>query len=317
MRFVAVVAACLCLVPASASYVPQPFPLTWAPPTLVDPVTIEVTNENRRLFLDDQRDYRLVIAAPLERELWIEGGRNVVVVGGHVRIDEWGSSTPYQDNTAVKVRFGNPLGVVHLEGLLIDGARVADAIGLATSRAVQIQNVRVEGTYEIKGAHPDCIQTQRGVGALRVDRFSCRTQLQGIFLKIEGGERVGTCEIRNTNILGEPGKHLFFQASADIPVILDNLWLHTDRPWAPFGYQVFPQQDGRTAAGTRSRQRRAVVSRDGSRLWFIGSNIRGVVRKGRPGAGDFVSSADVGSAYQSPGYAVPVRGSQSRRSSRS
>ncbi|MGH3127536.1 MAG: hypothetical protein ACRDPX_06435, partial [Gaiellaceae bacterium] len=84
--------------------------LTWAPPALSNPVTIEVANANRRLFLDNGRDYRLKVVEPLRRELWIEGGRNVVVVGGHVTVDELGTSSPYQDNTGVKVRFGDPAG---------------------------------------------------------------------------------------------------------------------------------------------------------------------------------------------------------------
>jgi hypothetical protein len=307
MRLLAALALSGCLVvPASmASVVPASETLlTWAPPALTDPARIDVTNANRRLFLDDQRDYRLYVVEPLARELWIEGGRNVVVIGGHVRIDARGTPTPYQDNTAVKVRYGNPEGVVHLEGLQIDGPNVADAFGLATRRVVQIQNVRVEGTYDVKGAHPDCVQTQRGVGALRVDRFSCTTQHQGIFLKVEAGERVGKCELRRTNIVGAPGKHLFFQTSPDIPVALDDFWIHTPTPWAPFGFQVFPQQDGRTLEGTRDTRRRAVVSRDGTRLWFVGSNISGVARKGRPAGGDFVARGTVGMGYQSPGYGL-------------
>ena len=128
--------------------------LAWVPPALSNAVTINVTNANRRLFLDNSRDYRLNITETLHKELWIEGGRNVVVIGGHITIDQLGSDNSYQDNTAVKVRFGDPAGTVHLEGLLIDGPYVADGIGVATGRNVQIENVRVEHVSEIERGPP-------------------------------------------------------------------------------------------------------------------------------------------------------------------
>ena len=61
-----------------------------------------------RLYLDNSRDYRLNIVEHLYRELWIEGGRNIVVIGGHITIDQLGSSSSYQDNTAVKVATAIP-----------------------------------------------------------------------------------------------------------------------------------------------------------------------------------------------------------------
>ena len=205
MRFPTAIAVAAAVLTASASgstrAVP-PAPLTWAPPALTNPITIDVANANRRLFLDDSRDYRLNIVEPLERELWIEGGRNVVVIGGDITIEQIGDAAAYQDNTAVKVRFGDPSGTVHLEGLLIDGRYVSDGFGVATRRNVQIQNVRVERAYDdLKNAHADCVQIQRGVGQLRMDRFTCSTERQGIFLGDHDGpigrascrERVSEC----------------------------------------------------------------------------------------------------------------------------
>lgn len=284
---------------------PSVQPLVWAPPALVDPISVDVTNANRRLFLDDSRDYRLNIVEPLKRELWIEGGRNVVVIGGHVTIDQWGSYTAYQDNTAVKVRFGDPSGTVHLEGLLIDGPYVADGFGIATGRNVQIQNVRVERAYDnIKNAHADCVQIQQGVGHLRMDRFTCSTQRQGIFLGDHDGP-IRSADLRHINMYGAPGKHLLWQTSATYPVTLADVWLGISpgfQAWASFGYWVYPQQDGRRYDGQFDRLRRAVVTRGGKRLSFIGSRTTGVVRRGHPGGGDFVPPTAVGATYTSPGY---------------
>ena len=282
-----------------------PARLTWAPPTLSNPITIEVSNANRRLFLDNGRDYRLRIVEPLKRELWIEGGRNVVVVGGHVTVDELGTSSSYQDNTGVKVRFGDPAGTVHLEGLLIDGANLSDGIAIATARDVQIQNVRVERAYDnVKTAHADCVQIQHGVADLRIDRFTCSTQRQGIFLGNNGAIR--SADLRRVNMLGAPGTHLLWQTTASFDVAVSDVWLGTApdfRAWAPFGFWVYPQRDGKTYVGNVDRRRRAVVSRDGKRLWFVGSRISGVVLKAPPGASDFVTAHAVGMAYASPGYA--------------
>jgi hypothetical protein len=280
--------------------------LAWAPPTLSDPVSIVVTNANRRLYLDDGRDYRLTIVEPLTRELWIEGGRNVVVVGGHITVGELGTDTPYQDNTGVKVRFGAASGTVHLEGLLVDGQFLGDGIAIATQRAVQIQNVRVERAHDnVKGAHADCVQVQQGVGRLRMDRFTCSTERQGVFLGDHDGP-IGSVDLRRMNLNGAPGKHLLWQSTPSFPLNLSDVELGIaagSHPWAPFGFWVYPQQDGRTYSGGVDRRRHAVVSRDGKRLWFTGSRISGIVRRASAGAANFVPAGVAGMSYLSPGYA--------------
>ena len=89
--------------------------LAWAPPALTSPITVQVTNANRRLFLDNTRDYRLNIAEPLKRELWIEGGRNVVVVGGQITIDA-ARHAPRATRTTPRSRSASaiPSGTVHI-----------------------------------------------------------------------------------------------------------------------------------------------------------------------------------------------------------
>jgi hypothetical protein len=283
----------------------------WAPPAHSDPVALTVTNANKRLYLDDARDYRLTIAEPLTQELWIEGGRNVVVVGGHITVDQLGSDTPYQDNTGVKVRAGAASGTVHLEGLLVDGQFLADGIALATRRTVQIENVRVERAHEnVKGAHADCVQVQQGVGRLRMDRFTCTTELQGVFLGDHDGP-IGSADLRRVNLKGAPGGHLLWQSTASFPLELSDVELAIapgSHPWASFGFWVYPQRDGRTSGGGFDRARRAVVSRDGKRLWFVGSNISGVVHRVSGKAPDFVPAGVAGMSYARTGYVRPSRG---------
>jgi len=303
MRFLTalVVGAFVVASSAAGSLVAKPA-LAWAPPALTNPVSIAVTNANSRLFLDNARDYRLMIAEPLRKELWIEGGRNVVVIGGRITIDQLGTDDSYGDNTAIKVRFGDPAGIVHIEGVLIDGPYVLDGIGIATQRTVQIENVRVDRAYDnIKGGHADCVQVQSGVGQLRIDRFTCATERQGLFLD---GTIAGV-DLRRVNVSGAPGKHLLWQTAPTFDIALSDVWLGivpTYRAWAPFGFWVYPQRDGRTFGGVIDRRRRAVVAHDGKRLWFVGSRISGLVRRANPGKADFVPAGLVGTAYASPGY---------------
>ena len=75
MRLRTAIAGCVALLVAAAigsTGESAPARLTWGPPALSDPLSIAVTNANRRLYLDDSRDYRLTIVEPLTRELWIE-----------------------------------------------------------------------------------------------------------------------------------------------------------------------------------------------------------------------------------------------------
>ena len=291
---------------SGATGVDAPPRLTWAPPVLTSPVEVTVTNANRRLFLDNARDYRLTITEHLNRELWIEGGRNVVVIGGHITIDQLGSASSYQDNTAIKVRYGDPAGTVHLEGILIDGPYVNDGIVTATSRNLQIQNVRVERAYDmIKNGHADCFQSQLGVGHLRVDRFTCSTQRQGFFLGDHDGP-IRSADLRNVNMYSAYGYHMLWQTTPSFAMNLANVWLAVapnSTTQYTFGFWVYPQVDGRTASGTIDLNRRAVLATDGQSLWFVGSNITGTVRKGVPSSGDFVTRSAIGTAYASPGYA--------------
>jgi hypothetical protein len=310
MRFATAVAVGVVVLAAAASGsigAKSPVSLTWAPPALTNAVTINVTNANRRLYLDNSRDYRLNIVEHLQRELWIEGGRNVVVVGGHITIDQLGTSSSYQDNTAIKVRYGDPAGTVHLEGILIDGAYVNDGIVTATSRNLQIQNVRVERAYDmIKNGHADCFQSQLGVGHLRVDRFTCSTQRQGIFLGDHDGP-IRSVDLRRVDMYSANGYHLLWQTNPTYPVYVYDVRLGValgSSTQYSFGFWVYPQVDGKDAyTGINDANRKAVLSSDGQSLWFVGSNITGTVRKGVPSGGDFVPRSAVGTGYTSPGYA--------------
>jgi hypothetical protein len=278
--------------------------LTWAPPALNNPITITEPDSGGNIYMDSTKDY-IVKVGHLNAcgGLWLEGGHNVVVIGGEITIP--GLCGSAYDRTAVKVRSNT--GTVHLEGLEIDGPYTHDGIVTAAPQAtLQIENVRIESVQTYDANHSDCIQTQAGLGALRVDHFTCRTQLQGFFLKDETSTvcHLGLCDLRNSNISGLPGmgKYLFWQETTDIPVSLSNVWLQGNDPtWTDFGMWVWPNKN---AEGQSDPNRRAVVSSDGSYLWFTNSNISGTINKGTPPGGDFVPTGVAGTGYVSPGYAT-------------
>ncbi len=171
-------------------------PLSWAPPVLDNPATVQAAAATadagrRTLRLDTGRDYRVVLPAdtPLGSALTIEGGRNVVLVGGEIRI-------PAGAPDAVRRRplyLHGTRKTVHVEGLLIstDGVieegvdvDLRDASGIVDPESVvQIQNVRVERIRWDGGTHhPDLLQTWGGPMELRIDGFTGTTEYQGMFL---------------------------------------------------------------------------------------------------------------------------------------
>jgi hypothetical protein len=150
--------------------------LSFAPPALDDPETIRVTDEENDYTLEDGRDYEIVLPdEPLRLRdgLRLNGGRNVVLIGGRIEAEERGLYL--RDQT----------GTVHVEGLSIGGEGLKEGINLAQTlgATVQLQNISVDmvtGSYE--GWHADLLQTWAGPRVLLVDGFSGTTGYQGFFL---------------------------------------------------------------------------------------------------------------------------------------
>ena len=124
--------------------------LRWAPPALTDPTTIELGTAYTYTRMDPARDYMIKLPATTKAGATVlDGGRNVVVVGGHVTIPTGTADGAYRRAIYVK----NATGTVHLEGIEIDGSGggESDAIAISAPRAtVQIENVRATG---LRGGH--------------------------------------------------------------------------------------------------------------------------------------------------------------------
>lgn len=291
---------------------PTPSPpstkLSWAPPVLTNPITITVPDNQWLVKMDQTRDYILKLGhhracAPKgdnRSGLWIEGGRNVVVIGGRVSVPCY--STSY-GRGAVKVRFAT--GIVHLEGLLIDGAYLSDGILISAPQAtVQIQNVRIENVHGTEGDHSDLIQIQGSVNHLRVDRLTGSTDYQGIFLYNDPGTKVGSVDLRNVNTHAFANAHhsALSKWSYGFPVSVRNFWSAKGLSKYALAGRFYPQPRGSNMSPTPA-DCYSIVAADGRSLtWTSPCGISGTAYDGIPPDGDFVPAGVPGTGYSSPGY---------------
>ena len=216
--------------PAPTSVTPSPTPstptgsigtLAWKPPTLTAPTTITPTDEQGKITLAAGKDY--VIKLPTDRPwkngrgLWVEGGRNVVVIGGQVDVGagyfNGGSGPGVQANGYVRraAYFLSQTGTVHIEGVNFTSSSGALSEGINVSAAlarVQLLNIAIGtplvGTKDAN--HADCLQSWNGPVSFKVDGFSCTTGYQGMFLNAHDTSSAsvvaGDWELRNVEIVG-------------------------------------------------------------------------------------------------------------------
>ncbi|WP_027005105.1 hypothetical protein [Conexibacter woesei] len=263
--------------------------LTWAPPRLVNPITINVTTTNRSLRLDAGKDY--IVSMPAGAltggyGVVINGGHNVVLIGGEIDIPWQGDPPPVNSRRGLYLQ--NQTGTVHVEGLWIHGADLSEGIDLdeRLGATVQIQDVRIDGVHARDEAgftdnHPDLIQTWAGPNVLRVDHLSGSSDYQGFFFApMQYGTVVPSqFDLRNIDISasyrnGLPFAGVLLWQSTTFPMSVSNLYLVPDHRKGMWSSQ-WP-----TPAA-----------------WGPG------VIQGTPSGGSYATSATVGTAYRSPGYA--------------
>lgn len=268
--------------PDSSGAVPAPTALTWAPPTLEDPETIQLTEDNSSLDLRDNQDYILELPdEPLvvRGGVTISGGRNIVLIGGEIQPTQ-GEAT--REGRALFLQ--GQTGMVHIEGLLLAGDDLTEGINLdqRDGAVVQLQNIRVETVNgEEEGHHADVIQSWAGPSELRVDRLSGSTTYQGMFLlpnQFGDQDPPREFDLRNVDLVGQGGSgYLLWRDDATWPISLTNVWVNP---------------------ADRGAERDKV-------LWARGEQNRDSwddVRIGVPPGGPFVPEGAAGVGYESPGY---------------
>ncbi|WNB85428.1 hypothetical protein [Cellulomonas sp. ATA003] len=248
--------------------------LTWAPPKLTNPTTITVSNTNRDLILKAGQDYIVKMpSTPLEAKggLIIGGGRNVVLIGGEIKISK--NSTHGNDVRGLYLK--GQSGTIHVEGLKITGAALAEGINLdqRNGATVQLQNIRVDTVHGSgSGFHADVLQTWAGPKVLRVDGLTGYTTYQGFFLTPQQyGPLPDLMDLRNVNLVGQAGsKYLAWRDGGAWPLKLQNVWASTSQISVP-------------------------------RTQFLRGDWANA-QSGVPTSGDIVPSSMAGTRYASPGY---------------
>jgi hypothetical protein len=293
--------------------------LQWAPPALDRPIELRIDSAaikargSNRWSLDNTRDYRVVLGdvSTTLGGVAFSGGRNVVVMGGHITVPWAGTKPTIEARRALF--FYRQVGTVHVEGTLIDnaGGDLSEGIQIDAPQAiVQIQNVRITGIHarDQKGFtdnHPDLIQPYGGVRELRVDRFSGSTDSQGIFLRAAYAP-IGRVDLRRVDMTGTNANlkrifHHFGGETGTIPTSLTDVWV-TPQPGDTLYSSVLAENKagqvfthtmtaaGLTASWPNYRDAKGALV------------INGAIRAGMPPGGSWVPAARVGLRYVSPGY---------------
>lgn len=215
--------------PTPSVLAPEPQRLTWAPPRLTNPSLITVTAATPKIELSPERDYIVRLpSSPLTLKggLRIEGGRNVVLLGGEIAVPSKSDAPESRDRTGLLLK--NQTGTIHVEGLRITGEDLAEGINLDQSEGatVVLQNIYIDTVRGSRdGHHADVLQTWAGPAALRVDGLVGSTEYQGMFLLPQ--QFVDTppesFDLRRIVITGEP------DGANDGAAYL--LWTDDTAPW--------------------------------------------------------------------------------------
>jgi hypothetical protein len=269
--------------------------LRWAPPRLVDPITVRVTSPTRELKLKPDRDYVLKMPSyPVKPGasggLRIEGGHNVVLVGGEIDFD--GVDHPDETSGRVAAIFDNT-GTVHIEGLYAHGRGLVEGIQNYSERSiVQVENCRFEHLHGSEATyHSDLFQFDAG-NELRIDRFTGSSSYQGLFVT----DMTGHVYVSRTNIVGDPGaQYLFWQGDAFVPQTLSRFYVKPAQG-RRLGASIWP------GIWDSDSWKRPHLRRPHAYVWGPRVHVSGMVRRGPPPRGDFVPRGVAGTRYRSPGY---------------
>jgi hypothetical protein len=284
--------------------------LTYRPPTLSNPIRIRVhpTNGPFNISMNTSRDYIIEMpGSPVRRAMSLQGGRNVVMIGGEIFIPHQGSNPTINARRALYI--ANATGTVHVEGVLMRGDDISEGVQVRAPKAiVQLQNVGIFNVHArdqrtFKDNHPDIVQTWGGVRELRIDRLTGDTDYQGLLFKADFNGPHGPVHIHNTNIIGKStSRYLIWmsnQGGGYPRVTFNNVWVDVPSQRAGgLGKALWPD------VNAASPWKLSVSTSGGvqSGTWAGTSRFTGSVRRGRPPGGNFVTASAIGIGYRSPGY---------------
>jgi hypothetical protein len=306
-------------VPPSTASPQAPPPLeklSWAPPKLDQATVVHAPNgENPAILsLDPRRDY--VVKLPrhgLRGTLEINGGHNVVLIGGEVKVPSTANQTDNgADGTDTAIYVRASTGTVHIEGVLIkaDDDTLYDGIDVnAPEATVQVENVRVEDVYgSLTSEHADVIQTWGGVKELDVDRLSAHGDYQGLTVAPDLG-RVGSVHLKHVDLTAVAAPPSLARETVGGGIML---WLTAgtstcDSPTVTLKHVFIANRTGRirsanTVWPSPTSGLECAATLAGGRIEWPSLPVSGGVTLGVPRGGSFVPMGVAGRSYRSPGY---------------
>jgi uncharacterized coiled-coil protein SlyX len=212
-------------------------------PVLTAPTTITVTDQQGKIKLAAGKDY--IIKLPSDRAwknnygLWVEGGRNVAIIGGTVDVGPGyyaGGSGPGVRADGYVKRAAYFLGVtgnIHLEGVAFTSSSgdLSEGINYSSATATAVIQ-HCKHLVPLKGSqaanHADAVQGWNGPKFLYIDNFYAETGYQGMFLNPNDtgtGPVDNNWELNNVEIVGIAGaKYILWVTSPPAKVITNNVY---------------------------------------------------------------------------------------------
>jgi hypothetical protein len=255
--------------------------LAWAPPTLSNPITVNVSDSTPYWLatFDDTRDYivKLPATTALHHGIGITGGHHVVLIGGEIAIPSTTTDPEYR----VGIKLRNQTGTVHIEGLKITNA--SDGINMQQQKnaTVQLENLYIETptAYENSdgsGFHADIIQTWAGPTVLRIDHLTGKSAFQGLFF--------------------DPNDPNFAPHPAPAQFDLRNINIDSNGSGSGYNYETVTRNTPWTLTGTN-----IYGTNPTGHVVYTGYGPFPAVTTGHP-TSDYVATTTAGTGYQSPGY---------------
>jgi hypothetical protein len=292
--------------------------LEWAPPALSQPQTITVASgeDPDHLALSTSKDYILKLPADgLHGTLEIDGGHNVVLIGGSITVPSTANQTDNgADNTDTAIYITHSTGTVHIEGVAITGDPDTQFDGIdinAPQAIVQLENIRVTNVWGSDTTeHADVVQTWGGVQDLRIDNLTASGDYQGLTLNPNLGA-VGSVELSNVDLtyVAPPQPLASMTVGGGYMLWLTN---STNSCAAPgnttFNNVYIDDAYGRvpvsnTAWPTHATSSLACAGQvSGDEETWPGLPTAGHVTLGAPPNGSYVTATEAGLDYTSPGY---------------
>jgi hypothetical protein len=237
--------------------------LTWAPPALSNPITVQIQDTGQACpsvtspwqnpnqpwicYLDPTRDYILKlnhrqVAAGQIGGVVITGGRNVVIVGGWITLAAPTDATLERQG----LTFHNQTGTVHVEGVLVDGWPRQCIVLDSAQATFQIENFRCEGVSmyneNFSTAHSDTLMTWKSPPLIRIDKFTA--DYDGTGFALYGSQQPdgswtypGTVIVKRTNIrtmskslcsnFSKPLSHMYVSSRRQTRIELNQFFAQT------------------------------------------------------------------------------------------